>query len=38
MAQQVPHARLVIFERCGHMAPFEAPEAVNAALRVWLQD
>ena len=36
MALQVPHARLVIFERSGHMAPFEAPEAVNAALRNWL--
>ncbi len=32
----VPHARLVVFENSGHMAPIEAPEAVTAALRDWL--
>ncbi|MFP6851399.1 MAG: alpha/beta hydrolase [Pseudomonas sp.] len=38
MAEKVAHARLVVFEHSGHMAPFEAPEAVNAALRAWLQE
>jgi pimeloyl-ACP methyl ester carboxylesterase len=32
----VPHAKLVVFENSGHMAPIEAPEAVTAALREWL--
>ncbi|RYE77111.1 MAG: alpha/beta hydrolase, partial [Oxalobacteraceae bacterium] len=38
MAQQIPHARLVVFENSGHMAPLEAPAAVSAAMRDWLQD
>lgn len=37
MARQIPQARLAIFEHCGHMAPVEAPSAVTAALRHWLQ-
>jgi pimeloyl-ACP methyl ester carboxylesterase len=32
----VPHATLAVFENSGHMAPFEAPEAVTSALRDWL--
>ncbi|MBB4655821.1 pimeloyl-ACP methyl ester carboxylesterase [Xanthomonas sp. F14] len=38
MARQIPHARLVVFENSGHMAPLEAPAAVSAAMRDWLQD
>ncbi|WP_126936882.1 alpha/beta fold hydrolase, partial [Xanthomonas vesicatoria] len=37
MARQMPQARLAVFEDCGHMAPVEAPAAVTAALRDWLQ-
>ncbi|MCC8535423.1 alpha/beta fold hydrolase [Xanthomonas axonopodis pv. poinsettiicola] len=37
MARQIPGARLVVFEDSGHMAPVEAPVAVTAALRDWLQ-
>jgi pimeloyl-ACP methyl ester carboxylesterase len=29
--------RLVIFENAGHMAPFEAPQSVNSALREWFE-
>jgi pimeloyl-ACP methyl ester carboxylesterase len=36
IAAAIPQARLVVFENSGHMAPIEAPEAVTAALRVWL--
>jgi pimeloyl-ACP methyl ester carboxylesterase len=36
IAAAIPHARLVVFENSGHMAPIEAPEAVTAALREWL--
>lgn len=36
IAAAIPQARLVIFEDCGHMAPLEAPAAVNAALLRWL--
>lgn len=35
-AKLVPHATLTVFAAAGHMAPFEAPDAVNAALRGWL--
>ena len=31
-----PHARMVVIERAGHMAPMEEPEAVAAALADWL--
>ncbi|MGG2005337.1 alpha/beta fold hydrolase [Novosphingobium resinovorum] len=36
IAQAVPGATLVTIPECGHMAPMERPEAVNAALREWL--
>jgi pimeloyl-ACP methyl ester carboxylesterase len=36
MLTMVPHARLVIVQNAGHMAPIEQPEAVAAALRAWL--
>jgi len=36
MLTLVPHARLVIVQNAGHMAPIEQPEAVAAALREWL--
>lgn len=36
IADAIPDAELIIFEHCGHMAPAEAPEAVNAALREWV--
>jgi len=35
MAELIPHAKLVIVPQCGHMAPLEQPEAVNAALDDW---
>lgn len=37
MAAAIPGSTLTIFESSGHMAPFEAPEAVTAALRRWLE-
>lgn len=33
----VPHALAVPIEGCGHYGPLERPEAVTAALRLWLQ-
>jgi len=36
MAAQIPQAHLEIFERSGHMAPYEAPDQVANALRAWL--
>lgn len=36
MFAYVPHARLVVIQGAGHMAPVEQPEAVAAALRAWL--
>lgn len=36
IAAAIPGATLEIYEHCGHMAPVEAPEAINAALRRWL--
>ena len=35
-AALMPHAQLVIVERCGHMLTMERPAAVSAALRDWL--
>lgn len=32
-----PGSTLTVIEDCGHMAPMEAPEAVNQALSAWLQ-
>lgn len=37
MAALLPGARLVVIERCGHMAPMERPREVGAALGAWLQ-
>jgi pimeloyl-ACP methyl ester carboxylesterase len=38
MASLVPGARLVVVERCGHLAPMERPAEVAAAMREWLSD
>ena len=37
IASAISGSTLTIFESSGHMAPFEAPEAVTAALRRWLE-
>ncbi|MDP6573752.1 MAG: alpha/beta fold hydrolase [Rhodospirillales bacterium] len=37
MAGAMPRASLVVVEDCGHLATLEQPQAVNAALRDWLQ-
>ena len=37
MAAAIPGAQLTIVEHCGHMCTLEQPQAVNAALSVWLQ-
>jgi pimeloyl-ACP methyl ester carboxylesterase len=36
MASRIAGAVLAVFEDCGHMAPVEAPDQVNAALEAWL--
>lgn len=36
MLEQVPHARFVVIEKCGHMATVEQPEVVTDLLRSWL--
>ncbi len=36
MAERVENSKLVIVERCGHLAPLERPNEVNAELDVWL--
>lgn len=36
ICQMIPNAVLSIFENSGHMAPFEAPQAVQTALIAWL--
>ncbi|HJQ59980.1 MAG TPA: alpha/beta fold hydrolase [Vineibacter sp.] len=36
IAAAVPAARLVLIDTCGHVAPLERPDAVNAAIEVWL--
>jgi pimeloyl-ACP methyl ester carboxylesterase len=33
LAERVANGRFLLLPRCGHSAPFEAPEAVNVALR-----
>jgi pimeloyl-ACP methyl ester carboxylesterase len=38
IAGAIAHARLVVIERCGHMAPVERPDEVTAALRAWLDE
>lgn len=37
MAAGITDARLEVVEDCGHLAPLERPEAVNNALRRWLE-
>lgn len=37
MAQRIPGARLEVLPGCGHICNHEAPEAVNALLRAFLQ-
>lgn len=37
MQARVPGSTLTVIDNCGHMAPMEAPEAVNQALAAWLQ-
>jgi pimeloyl-ACP methyl ester carboxylesterase len=37
MAARVPGSRLVVVEDAGHMVTMEQPDAVNRALRDWLQ-
>ena len=36
MQARTPNATLTVIEDCGHMAPMEAPAAVNQALEEWL--
>lgn len=38
IAAAIPHARLLILEECGHLAPLERPQEVSRALRAWLED
>jgi pimeloyl-ACP methyl ester carboxylesterase len=37
MQAHVPGSTLTVIEDCGHMAPMEAPEAVNRAFAEWLE-
>lgn len=37
MADLIPGARLTVIEHCGHLSTLEQPEAVNAAMRQWLE-
>jgi pimeloyl-ACP methyl ester carboxylesterase len=37
IAQAMADATMVVFEGAGHMAPMEAPEAVNAAIAEWME-
>jgi pimeloyl-ACP methyl ester carboxylesterase len=37
IADAVPHARLELLPRCGHLLTWERPEAVTAALAEWWQ-
>lgn len=36
MASAIENSRLAIYERSGHMAPYEAPSAVSHSLKRWL--
>ncbi len=38
MAAQIPDAKLVEIENCGHLSTMEQPEATTAVLRYWLQN
>jgi pimeloyl-ACP methyl ester carboxylesterase len=37
IAAGIPAAKLVLLDRCGHLAPLEQPEAVTAAMAEWLK-
>jgi pimeloyl-ACP methyl ester carboxylesterase len=37
IAERIPGAALEIIEDCGHLTTLERPDAVNAALRAWLE-
>jgi pimeloyl-ACP methyl ester carboxylesterase len=37
IAERIADSVLVGIEHCGHMAPMEQPEAINAALKRWLE-
>jgi pimeloyl-ACP methyl ester carboxylesterase len=37
MAKMIPHSTLEVIPDCGHMSTLERPQAVNQALRRWLQ-
>jgi len=37
MQAHVPGSTVTVIENCGHMAPMEAPEAVNAAFEAWMR-
>jgi pimeloyl-ACP methyl ester carboxylesterase len=37
IAQAMADATMVVFEGAGHMAPMEAPDAVNAAIAEWME-
>jgi pimeloyl-ACP methyl ester carboxylesterase len=36
IAADIPHARLAIIDRCGHLSPLEHPEIVSRQMRDWL--
>jgi pimeloyl-ACP methyl ester carboxylesterase len=38
MEQLIPTLRIVQVPGCGHFVPWEAPEAVNAAMTAWLTE
>ncbi|MHB8604066.1 MAG: alpha/beta fold hydrolase [Thermoplasmatota archaeon] len=38
VASRIRNGRLVVFEDCGHIPPFEKPEEFNAALREFLDE
>jgi len=38
MAAQIPGALLEVIEDCGHLSTMERPDAVDAALRIWLTE
>lgn len=37
MAELIPHAKLVVLERSGHLPPLEQPAETTAALRDWMR-
>ncbi len=38
MAREIPHARVIVIENAGHMAPTEAPDAFHRALEQFLRE